>query len=139
MMARSAIIMVATALFLTLLALAQNPSAPAGNASAPMTVSDRDDGKTIDLAKGGTLVVQLASNPSTGYSWAVKGDPFPLKLVSSDYKQEDQSGKIGAPGTEQYRFEATNAGTSTLKLLYRRPWEKHVAPAKTFTLNVKVR
>ena len=102
-----------------------------------MTVTDQENGKTISLSKGATLIVQLASNPSTGYSWAVKGDSAPLKLVSSDHKQ-DQSGKIGAPGTQQFRFEATASGASTLKLTYHRPWEKGVAPARTFTLHVNV-
>jgi inhibitor of cysteine peptidase len=129
--------MVATTLFLAVLANAQNRSTPGASASSTMTVSDQDTGKTIDLAKGGTLVVELSSNPSTGYSWAVKGNPAPLKLVGSDYKP-DQSGKVGAPGVQQFRMEATAPGTSTLKLVYRRPWEKGVAPARTFTLHVKV-
>jgi inhibitor of cysteine peptidase len=137
-MARSAIIMVAATLFLALLSNAQNPSASAASALSTMTVTDQDDGKTMDLAKGGTLVVELSSNPSTGYSWAVKGDPAPLKLVSSDYKQPEQSGKVGAPGAKQFRLEATMPGVSTLKLVYRRPWEKDVAPARTFTLHVNV-
>jgi predicted secreted protein len=134
----SAIIMVAATLSLALLTNAQNPSASATSASSTMTVTDQDDGKTIDLAKGRTLIVELSSNASTGYSWAVKGDPAPLKLVSSDYKQPEQSGKVGAPGAQQFRLKGTAPGTSTLKLVYRRPWEKSVAPARTFTLHVNV-
>ena len=92
-----------------------------------MTVTDQDNAKSIDLAKGVTLIIKLSSNPSTGYSWAVK---VPLKLVSSDYQQTDESGKIGAPGMQQFEFTATAAGASTLKLVYRRPWEKGVAPVR---------
>jgi len=132
-----AIIIVAAALGFTL-ASAQDSKAP-GNALSPMTVTDQDNGKTIELAKGRTLVVELPSNPTTGYGWEVKGDPAPLKLISSDFKQPDESGKAGAPGVQQFRLEAGAAGTSTLKLVYRRPWEKHVAPARTFSLNVNVR
>ena len=116
----------------------RTPRRRAARFSSLMTVTDQDNGKTIDLAKGRTLAVELASNPSTGYSWEMKGDPAPLKLISSKFEQQDQSGKAGAPGAQQFRFEATAAGASTLKLVYRRPWEKHVAPAKTFTLNVNV-
>jgi inhibitor of cysteine peptidase len=138
LMARNAIIMVAATLFLVLLTNVQNPSESAVGASSTMTVTDQNNGKTIDLAKGGTLVVELSSNPSTGYSWALTGDPAPLKLVSSDYKQTDQAGKMGAPGVQQFRLEATAPGSSALKLVYRRPWEKSVAPARTFALHVKV-
>jgi inhibitor of cysteine peptidase len=103
-----------------------------------MTVTYQDTGKTVELAQGGTLVVELPSNPSTGYSWAVKGDPAPLKLASSDYKQPDQPGKAGVPGVQRFQLQAAITGTSTLKLVYRRPWEKNVAPAKTFILTVNV-
>ena len=67
-----------------------------------MTVTDQDNAKSIDLAKGVTLIIKLSSNPSTGYSWAVM---VPLKLVSSDYQQTDESGKIGAPGMQQFESE----------------------------------
>ena len=137
-MARSAIILLTTTLCLTLLALSQNSPPSAGSSSSAMIVTAHDNGKTIDLPKAATLVVELESNPSTGYSWAVRGDSAPLKLLSSDYKQSDQSGKVGAPGVQQFRFEAGTLGTSSLKLIYRRPWEKDVAPAKTFALVVKI-
>ncbi len=137
LMIRSAIIICLATLFLTLLALGQNDPPSVASSSPAMTVTDQENGKTINLSKAATLVVELASNPSTGYSWALDGDPSPLKLVNSEYKQ-DQSGKIGATGTLRFRFEATAAGASTLKLVYHRPWEKHVAPAKKFTLKVNV-
>ena len=98
LMIRSAIIICLTTLFLTLLALGQNDPPSVASSSSAMTVTDQENGKTISLSKGATLVVQLASNPSTGYSWALEGDPSPLKLVSSEYKQQDQSGKVGATG-----------------------------------------
>jgi len=137
-MIRSAIIIFLTTLFLTLLAFGQNDPPWVAGSSPVMTVTDQENGKTIDLAKGGTLVVELSSNASTGYSWAVKGDPAPLKLVSSDYKQPERSGGVGAPGVQQFRLKATASGTSTLTLIYRRPWEEGVAPARIFTLHVNV-
>jgi predicted secreted protein len=33
-----------------------------------VTVTDQDNAKSIDLAKGVTLIIKLSSNPSTGYS-----------------------------------------------------------------------
>jgi len=131
-------IIVAATLLVTILA-AQNPPASTGSGASTVTVTDQDSGKTIELARGATLVVELSSNPSTGYSWAVKGDPAPLKLLSSDYLQPNQSRAIGAPSMQQFRLGATAPAASALKLVYRRPWEKDVAPAKIFTLNVNVR
>jgi inhibitor of cysteine peptidase len=115
-------------------------AAPAKTSASAVTVTDQDNGKGIELAQGGTLIVQLPSNPSTGYSWGVKGDCSPLKLVKSDYKQQNQSSqKVGAPGTQVLQMKAIGPGTATLNLEYRRPWEKDVPPAKVFSIKVTIR
>jgi len=137
-MIRSTPVLATISLFLTLMAIAQNPAATAGAASSTTTLTSHDDGRIITLAKGATLVVQLESNPTTGYSWAVKGNTAPLKLVGSDSKPTDQSGRMGAPSTQQFRFKAMETGTVTLKLIYRRPWEQNIAPVKTFAAIVRV-
>ena len=119
------------------------PSATAASAKAPasaVTVTEQDNGRGIELAQGGTLIVQLPSNPSTGYSWSVQGDPSPLKLVKSDYTEQSQSTQIvGAPGTQVLQLKAIGPGAATLTLEYRRPWERDVPPAKVFSIKATVR
>ena len=108
--------------------------------SQTVTVTDQDNGKDIDLTSGGTLVVKLNSNPSTGYSWAVVGDPAPLKLQKTFFHKNTASAKVvGAPGVQVFRFTANSAGMATLNLNYRRSWEYTVPPAKTFGVRVNVR
>lgn len=115
-------------------------AAPAKTPASNLMVTDRDNGREIDLAKDAMLLVQLPSNPSTGYSWSVKGDPSPLKVVKSDYKQPNQSSqKPGAPGTQVLQIKASGPGTATLNLEYRRPWEKDVPPAKVFSIKATIR
>jgi len=108
---------------------------------APPTViiTDADNGKDIDLPQGGLLEVRLKSDPSTGYSWAIKGDPGPLKLVKSSAKRSSSNGKVGAPGTQEFRFSATSAGMASLNLEYRRPWEYTAQPVRTFQVRVNAR
>jgi len=45
-----------------------------------------------------------------------------------------ESGLLGAPGKQILRFEAVGLGQSTLKLVYHRPWEKGVEPAREFSV-----
>ena len=80
----------------------QTPSAksPAKASSHAVSINDEDNGKDVDLTSGGTLTVKLKSNPSTGYSWAVAGDPSPLKLEKTSYRRNTSSSKVvGAPGS----------------------------------------
>ena len=138
---RSLAISVTALLIFTMQLGAQETHSAAQKAPASVvTISDKDNGTDIDLPQGATLLVKLSSNPSTGYSWAVKGDPSPLKLEKTSVKKGKQSSKkVGAPGVQELRFDATSAGMASLTLEYRRPWEYTASPAKTFSVRVNVR
>ncbi len=45
---------------------------------------------------------------------------------------------VGAGGRESFDFKAVHPGQTTLKLIYRRPWEEGVEPLRTFALHVAV-
>ncbi len=105
-----------------------------------MTLTEQDNGKTIELTKGATLIVKLSSNASTGYSWSVQSKSPLLKLLDSNYKEKKQLAQVaGAPGVQTFQWQATGAGNATLKLEYRRPWEKDEPPAKTFSVSLQIR
>jgi inhibitor of cysteine peptidase len=118
----------------------QSRGSPTKGASPIITVTDADNGKDIDLPAGDTLLVRLKSNPSTGYSWAIKGDPSPLRLAKSSTKKNTQTSHgVGAPVTQEFRLTATSAGMASLTLEYRRPWEYTAGPARKFHLQVNAR
>jgi inhibitor of cysteine peptidase len=124
--------------------MAQQPAASAPTAAkiaaSVMTVSEQDNGKTIELTKGATLVVELSSNASTGYSWSVQSHSPLLKLVKSDYQEQKQPAQLaGAPGVQTFQWRVTTSGTATLQLEYRRSWEKSVPAAQVFSITVQVR
>ncbi len=99
-----------------------------------------DAGREMQLKKGQTLVVTLEGNPTTGYSWEVAEplDEQVLRLTGEpEFKAESEA--LGAGGVQILRFEAVNAGTMTLKLVYHRPWEEGVEPLETYSLQVVVR
>jgi inhibitor of cysteine peptidase len=104
------------------------------------SLTEADNGKTINLQPGETLTLTLESNPTTGYSWQVmeldnavlaqEGDP--------EYKQSSGAeGLVGAGGTETFRFKTIGSGETSLSLGYMRPWES-VPPVETFTIQVDV-
>ena len=121
--------------------VAQSTKSPAPKHISPLlTVGEKDNGTTVDLTQDETLVVKLPGNPTTGYSWAVIGDPSPLKLVKSTTQRSANSKTMaGAPSVQEFRFRADAAGIVSLTLHYRRPWEHDAPPAKTYTLRVQIR
>jgi inhibitor of cysteine peptidase len=143
-MVRPVIIFAIAAVCLASSSLAQSvqsstTSQAGSHPSSTVIVTAQDNGKEVDLPQGGTLVVRLEANPSTGYSWTVKGDPSPLKLVKSSYRKNNSNRAAGAPGTQELRLAATSSGIVSLDLEYRRLWEYNAAPARTFRIQVNAR
>ena len=125
---------------ITASALQTAPPASSKTSSSTVTVGDQDNGKDIDLTTGGILLVKLKSNPSTGYSWSVSGDPSPLRLEKTSYVKNTKSAKaVGAPGRQVLRFGVSSSGMATLTVVYRRSWEYNAPPAQTFSVRVNVR
>jgi inhibitor of cysteine peptidase len=121
--------------------LAQQASPPShARAPAGVVLTDRDNGSDVDLAPNTPLIVKLTSNPSTGYAWAVVGDPSPLKLQKTSFRKgKTKNGTAGASGTAVLQLSANSAGMATLTLVYRRSWEYNLPPMKTFGVRVNVR
>ena len=122
--------------------LAACGSAASAGEAAEVRLTEEDAGSQIELKPGQTLVVELQSNPTTGYSWQQSaGDEAVLKPVGEvEFRQQAAGqGVVGVGGVEVLRFEAAGAGTTTLTLVYHRPWETDVEPLQQFTANVVVR
>lgn len=119
------------------LALAST-GAPAMAAHVTVNLTKADDGKTIALAKKNCLNIHLDTQPSTGYGWsAAMGSTPLLKLKSAEIVKP--AAMPGAVQKQELIFCAIHAGEGTLKLDYRRVWEKNVPPAKSFTVSVTIK
>ena len=115
--------------------------APAAEASpiAEVIIGPEDNGKTVEVNIGDTLHVGLPSNPSTGYTWEVAEIDEKVLGQVGEVEFEPESDLLGAPGKQILYFKAVGMGQTPLKLIYRRPWEKGVEPAETFSIQVVVR
>jgi len=126
------------ALLVSLGGVTSAASPPAGAGPLEIQVTERDHGRTVDL-NGEVLVLNLESNPSTGYGWQVQGPGSGiLRRLDATEWLPDTPGKLGGAGTEVLRFAATSRGRATLNLVYARPWETAAPPAKSFSLEVDV-
>jgi len=131
-------------ILLPLAGVACTPLAAAGTPSptAPpseVRLGDADNGRQVELKMGQQLVVSLEGNPSTGYTWEVTEVDAKVLRQSGEPEFQPQSNLPGAPALITLRFQTVGAGTTDLKLAYRRPWEKNTPPAQTFAVRVSVR
>ena len=97
------------------------------------------DGRSVGLRVGDGVKLSLAENPTTGYRWEFVTKPEPYCVILNDAYTADPGGAIGSGGAHEWAFRAVSAGTGTLSLAYRRPWEKDTAPAQTYKLKIAVK
>jgi len=103
-----------------------------------MKISAEDNGGQVTFEVGQTLVLTLASNPTTGYEWEIAEiDEAILKETHHEYKA-DWPVLIGSGGRDVWYFRAEAEGRTTLTLNYRRSWEE-AEPIQTFGVEVVVR
>jgi inhibitor of cysteine peptidase len=108
-----------------------------GGGTTELTASD--SGSAISVSNGGTIVISLEANPSTGYTWqqAPGLDTSVVRFVSQDYEQGPAASPVvGGGGTDVLTFEAVGGGTTTIALVYLRTGDP--TAADSFTVNVTV-
>ncbi|MBF6336232.1 protease inhibitor I42 family protein [Nocardia abscessus] len=112
-----------------------------GSAHPVVRVGAADNGQQRRLHVGQRLIVALAANPSTGYSWSIaKVDAAVVKLDGEADFEPDPAVPVapGAGGTSVWTFVGAAAGATSLTMEYTRPWEQGLEPARTFSLTIEV-
>ena len=106
----------------------------------PVMLNGKADGKRVELARGQELVLSLEENPTTGFRWeVVQRAAAVIEIVGEGRYAAASTGRVGSGGTTTWRFRATRTGSDTLRLVYRRSWEKDQPPAESFSCTVNVR
>lgn len=98
------------------------------------TMENKKQDENITVKKGQEFTIILESNPSTGYQWIPTVNTSIINLVSHNFQPSTKL--MGSPGTDTFKFKATNQGTEPLKMVYKRSWEKKFVKEKVFVINV---
>ena len=107
-----------------------------------IVLTEADAGATLTVPMGARIVVRLPANPSTGYTWAEAVAPGPaLRAIGEPaFETSDAGGRVGAPGTQVFRYEVAGPGRARVALANARPWEPADTPAAgTFDVTVVAR
>jgi len=106
-------------------------------AFAETVLTEADCGKTIQIKSQEEVMVSLASNPTTGYGWAMveQGSDAAVVVVSKEFRTSaSPSGSVGAGGVELFRLRLLKTGRFTVTFVYRRSWEKEREPERVFRI-----
>ena len=104
----------------------------------PATLSDQDT--TLEVAIGEVLQVELEANIATGYNWTLKvpADSSYLSFLDETYV-ENEFMTAKEEGKSVWRFRALKKGSTQLRFIYKRPWEKISAEAKEASFLVQIK
>ena len=86
--------------------------------------------ETLNMKVGETVQVQLADNPSTGYSWKLAQSLQHLNATTTyNAHKTDDYLVVGLGGVRQFNFKALSTGEETIQLVYTRSWEPNIVGA----------
>jgi predicted secreted protein len=118
---------------------------PAAAAKPPprwFEIGKADSGKLARVAVGQYVLIRLPGNITTGYGWRVEslsGQSVRLLAEPQYVATAAKPGMVGGGGTFFFQFQAVQPGTTAIKLVYVRSFEKaNHTPADTFTCTVEV-
>ena len=97
-----------------------------------------DSGSDVTVRVGVRLLVTLSGNASTGYEWEITD--LDTSILENSGTIHRSSCAIPVPGCGEIKtwmFTALAAGSTSLRMIYHRPWEAE-EPARTFELIVTV-
>lgn len=110
----------------------------AGRIMQVARVTSAAAGKTLIMAKAGLLALKLDANPSAGYGWQMNTNSANVNIVGSSFTiPREEEARVGTPGVEIMFLNVQQPGTYTIKMEYKRPWEKISLDNFTFTVVVK--
>jgi inhibitor of cysteine peptidase len=93
---------------------------------------------SISVKQGERFVLALPANPSTGYSWkAIVSNPTIVHATGSK-QVNPRSAPPRAGGTQRLGFRALAKGTTTMELVYDRPFAEGSPGNKDVTFTVTV-
>ena len=113
------------------------PARQAPDLRPPVIVGE--DSGPVQLQLGQLLMVRLPVQAGTGYSWTASTDTGNLEFVDqSTLHPFGEAPTIGGGQTQMFMYRAIGPGETTLRFVYRRPWEGGIPPAKTVEQRVSV-
>ncbi len=103
-------------------------------------ITEELNGQTVSVGVGNEVVVQLAAQMGTGYSWHLTTRDSPVVVSRGEPELKPRPGQaLGSAEDQLFHFMVQGAGNVTLHFDYAQPWEKSKPPAKSFEVTLQAK
>lgn len=112
-----------------------------GCSAVGKTLTEKNNGDSINLKINDNVEIKLESNPTTGYRWFLsdKADSTIVSVNDPVFIESKKDKKlVGAGGYEIFTIKAISKGKTSIILNYERPWEEEGEPIETFEITISV-
>jgi predicted secreted protein len=114
---------------------------PSGISEAKIVIVTKEDaGKSVEIARGDIIQLELSGTPTTGFWWRFTDlDKTYLDLVKEATREISSRQLDGAPIMGIWQLRAKQAGTTAIAMAYYRTWEGMAKARGWFHLTVQIR
>jgi inhibitor of cysteine peptidase len=101
-----------------------------------ISLTERDDGRRIQVRAGDTIEIRLPENAPAGYRWGV--DSLDERLFElTDTRGDYPTATTGSAGEMYFHLTVLAPGEGTLRFTYYRSWEGTAGALRHFTVDVR--
>jgi inhibitor of cysteine peptidase len=105
---------------------------------AAATLTDADNGRSVDVHVGDALLLRLPENATTGYRWSFDG--LDTAMVSANDGEHARSSEaVGSGGETTWTLSPKVAGTTKISLKLWREWEGDSSIKKRFAVTLAIK
>lgn len=105
-----------------------------------LTLTEKDNGKSVVAHVGDTIELSLPENPSTGFRWALEQDKTQhLEILDVSRQPAADMAMPGRGNRHVWRFRILQAGDTQLALRLWRTWEGDKSIIERYNVVIAVR
>jgi inhibitor of cysteine peptidase len=103
-----------------------------------LLITEKDNGRTMDVRLGGSVRIDLPENATTGYRWAIdRYDDNVIEAIATE--PHYPSDAVGSGGEVTFIFKGKKTGIGEIVLKHWRHWEGAPSITDRFYLRLNVR
>ena len=102
-----------------------------------VSLTEQDDGATIDVRVGQAVIVNLPENATTGYRWAIE-HVDPRRVEVREAEPQYPASAVGSGGRAQWLFLSRASGMTRITMKQWRPWEGDTSIVERFHVQLRI-